>query len=92
MTGAEFQREAEELAERMHKEVLEAEAHFERVINAPLPPKRYPDTNYWDKVGPLIDGYRWGVRYDKAEKELMEATDRLAAKYYHLLIDLEAKL
>jgi hypothetical protein len=92
MTPEEFEKEAADLSERMQKEVLAEEARFEATINAPLPPRRYANTQYWEKVGPLIDGHRWSVRYDQAEKALQEATDRIAAKYYHLLLDLEGKL
>ena len=39
--------------------VLAAEAKYKARMEKGITPKRYPNTNYWDRVGPQIDSYRW---------------------------------
>jgi hypothetical protein len=92
MTFDEFQVEAEKLAGAMRDETLAAEAVFQAAINKPLPPKSYPNTSYWDVVGPMINGYRWNVRRDQEEAKLNQAIDALAEKYYNMLVVLEEQM
>ena len=88
----EFIKQAEALGDAMADEVIAAEQQFAYHNSSALPLRSYPNTAYWDKMGPIINSYRRQQREDVLGKLLDAEVNHITEKYQVLILALESQL
>lgn len=67
--------------ERHREMVLEAEERYRIKMNAPLNAPKYPNTNYWDKWGPVLNGHIYAMREQAAQSVLEQEVAEADAQF-----------